>query len=63
MSTHQDCTHQDCDVRVGSHFGPFWEDHTEDPFVEGQPLRVCQRHKEQMDERYPGEYYWVEREI
>jgi hypothetical protein len=55
-------THQNCDVTVGSHFGPFWEGHSEEnaPY---QPLKVCQRHKEQMDERYPGEHHWVKRGI
>ena len=43
--TFQDCppqnegvmsTHQNCDVTVGSHFGPFWEGHSE----ENAPFRL-----------------------
>lgn len=46
-------THPDCDVKVGTHPGPFW-------IGRDGKLRVCDRHRSQYEERADefGPYDW-----
>lgn len=43
-----------CHVEVGTHFGPYWQ---------SGKLKVCNRHKHQYNQAYPGrDWDWIRQE-